>query len=125
MKRSVVCVVSDFLAPEGAKPWEGALARLRRRHDVIPIIVGDPRERELPDVGIVELEDLETGELAAFDTGSRWVREGWTEVAEERRETRERAFRRAKLESVELVAGEDFFTPLRNHFVRREARRGR
>ena len=79
----------------------------------------------LTDASPTAVIDLETGELRAYDTGSRWVREGWTEVAEERRETRERAFRRAKLESVELVAGEDFFTPLRNHFVRREARRGR
>ena len=124
-KRSVVCVASDFLAPRGAGDWQPALVRLRRRHDVVPIVVRDAREETLPDVGLVELEDLETGATRLFDTSSRWVREGWTEVADERRETRERAFRRAKLESVELVAGEDFFTPLRNHFVRREARRGR
>lgn len=129
-RRSVVCVVSDFLSQTGAgsgniKPWEGALARLRRRHDVVPIIVGDPREAELPDIGIVDLEDLETGQVAAFDTGSRWVREGWSEVAAERAETRDRLFRKAKAEPLLLETGADFVAPLRAYFSRREARRSR
>ena len=137
-KRSVVCVVSDFLSPlaspadAGSAPskpwegqWEGALARLRRRHDVIPIIVGDRRERELPDVGIVDLEDLETGEVVAFDTGSRWVREGWSEVADERAAVRDRLFRKAKAEPLVLETGADFVGPLRAYFNRREARRSR
>jgi uncharacterized protein (DUF58 family) len=113
-KRTVVCVISDFLAPAQAKPWEGALARLRRRHDVIPIIVTDARERELPDVGIIDLEDLETGEVRAYDTSSRWVREGWAEVAEDRAQARDRLFRKAKTEPLLLA-----------YFSRREARRSR
>ncbi|MFM7261123.1 MAG: DUF58 domain-containing protein [bacterium] len=150
-KRSVVCVVSAFLdttptvgvsreassADEGsgARPrttenhertrdaWEQALARLRRRHDVIPIVVGDIRERELPNVGIVELEDLETGELRRFDTSSRWVREGWSEVAAERAASRDRRFRRARIEPLVLETGEDPIPPLRAYFTRREALR--
>ena len=124
-KRSVVCVVSDFLAPEGAAPWEGALARLRRRHDVIPIIVGDAREREIPDVGIVDLVDLETGELRTFDTGSRWVRDGWSDTAAERVDARDRLFRKAKAEPLRLETGGDFLPPLRAYFQRRESRRSR
>ena len=124
-RRSVVCVASDFLEAraKGAAPWDDALGRLRRRHDVIPIVVGDPRERELPSVGIVELEDLESGERRKFDTSSRWVREGWSEIAEERREQRRRAFRRARIEPLELETGGDFFQPLRSYLVRREPRR--
>ena len=124
-KRTVVCVISDFLAPAQAKPWEGALARLRRRHDVIPIIVTDARERELPDVGIIDLEDLETGEVRAYDSRSRWVREGWAEVAEDRAQTRDRLFRKAKTEPLLLETGVDFLAPLRAYFSRREARRSR
>ena len=146
-KRSVVCVVSDFLVPEPAhargtaggagtgraasgrgasgRGWEGALARLRRRHDVIPIVVADARERELPDVGIIELEDLETGALRAFDTSSRWVREGWAEAAEERMQTRDKLFRKAKAEPLSLETGADFVAPLRAYFGKRESRRGR
>ncbi len=141
-KRSVVCVVSDFLetklaadattpatkpARRSATPsresWEHALARLRRRHDVIPIVVGDVRERELPNVGIIELEDLETGARRLFDTSSRWVREGWSEVAEERAEVRNRHFRRARIEPLVLETGEDPIPPLRAYFTRREAMR--
>lgn len=137
-KRSVVCVVSDFLetpaataATTAAKPgrtppresWEHALARLRRRHDVIPIVVGDVRERELPNVGIIELEDLETGARRFFDTSSRWVREGWSEVAAERAEVRNRHFRRARIEPLVLETGEDPIPPLRAYFTRREAMR--
>lgn len=124
-KRTVVCVISDFLAPAQAKPWEGALARLRRRNDVIPIIVTDARERELPDVGIIDLEDLETGEVRAYDTSSRWVREGWAEVAEDRAQARDRLFRKAKTEPLLLETGVDFLAPLRAYFSRREARRSR
>lgn len=137
-KRSVVCVVSDFLeahAPvqhtSNASPttaparesWEHALARLRRRHDVIPIVVGDVRERELPNVGIIELEDLETRARRFFDTSSRWVREGWNEVAAERAEARDRHFRRARIEPLVLETGEDPIPPLRAYFTRREAMR--
>ena len=142
-KRSVVCVVSDFLeahAPvqhtKNASPtiarahenlkhesWEHALARLRRRHDVIPIVVGDVRERELPNVGIIELEDLETRSRRFFDTSSRWVREGWSEVAAERAEARDRHFRRARIEPLVLETGEDPIPPLRAYFTRREAMR--
>jgi len=140
-KRSVVCVVSDFLdfpaagdarraaaTDEGEtspsrEPWDQALARLRRRHDVIPIVVGDIRERELPNVGIVELEDLETGALRRFDTSSRWVREGWSEVAAERAASRDRRFRRARIEPLVLETGEDPIPPLRAYFTRREALR--
>jgi uncharacterized protein (DUF58 family) len=137
-KRSVVCVVSDFLeapAPvqhtSNASPttaparesWERALARLRRRHDVIPIVVGDVRERELPNVGIIELEDLETRARRFFDTSSRWVREGWNEVAAERAEARDRHFRRARIEPLVLETGEDPIPPLRAYFTRREAMR--
>jgi uncharacterized protein (DUF58 family) len=131
-KRSVVCVVSDFLsdgdasgAVRGSSGWESALARLRRRHDVIPIVVEDARERELPDVGIVDLEDLETGETVAFDTSSRWVREGWREVADERAQARERLFRRAKAEPLVLETGVEFIERLRTYFLRRDRGRSR
>jgi uncharacterized protein (DUF58 family) len=128
-KRSVVCVVSDFLSGDderaAEKGLESALARLRRRHDVVPIVVGDIRERELPDVGIIELEDLETGARRMIDTSSRWVREGWSEIAAERALTRDRLFRKARVDPLVLETGSDFIAPLRAYFARRELRRGR
>ena len=124
-RRSVVCVASDFLAPRDAEPWQPALARLRRRHDVVPITVHDRRERELPNVGMLEIEDLETGERRVVDTASRAVREGWRDLAIERERARDRLFRRARVEPLSLETGEDFFPALRGYFLRRETRQGR
>jgi uncharacterized protein (DUF58 family) len=70
-RRSVLFLVSDFLA-EG---WRSVLGRLARRHDVIAVQLVDPRERELPDVGTVALEDAETGAWRWVDTGSPRVRD--------------------------------------------------
>ncbi len=130
-KRSVVCVCSDFLEnslsiqnrEERAASWERSLAQLRKYHDVIPIVVSDRRERELPDVGIVEFEDLETGALRRFDTSSRWVREGWAEVADERRAFEQRHFRGARMEPLYLETGKDPIPALRAYFNRRESQR--
>jgi uncharacterized protein (DUF58 family) len=124
-KRAVVCVVSDFLAPEGAPAWDRALSRLRRRHDVIPIVVADPREHEMPNVGIVEFEDLESGERRLFDTGSRAVREAWSATARERGAVRDRMLRRSRTEPLVLETGSDFAPLLRAYFAQRESRRAR
>ncbi|MGE5125792.1 MAG: DUF58 domain-containing protein, partial [Betaproteobacteria bacterium] len=70
-RRSVLFLVSDFLA-DG---WRGVLGRLARRHDVIAVQLVDPRERELPDVGTVALQDAETGAWRWVDTASVRVRE--------------------------------------------------
>src|SRR5436190_18003531 len=63
-RRSVVFLVSDFLS-EG---WERAMQIARQRHELVPVVVGDPLERELPAVGLLMLEDLESGELVELDT---------------------------------------------------------
>jgi uncharacterized protein (DUF58 family) len=66
-RRAVAFVISDFLAPLAS--YERALRITSRRHDLIPVTVGDPLEEALPDVGLVEMEDPETGALVVFDTG--------------------------------------------------------
>ncbi|HEX9053698.1 MAG TPA: DUF58 domain-containing protein [Gemmatimonadales bacterium] len=70
-RRSVLFLVSDFLA-DG---WRPVLGRLARRHDVIAVQLADPRERELPDVGTVALQDAETGAWRWVDTASPRVRD--------------------------------------------------
>ncbi len=71
-RRAVVFLVSDFLAP--AESYERLLRATARHHDVICVPVSDPAEAHLPDVGLVELEDPETGELSLVDTSSAAVR---------------------------------------------------
>jgi hypothetical protein len=78
-------VVSDFLAgPEGGDAMAAALAELNSRHDTACVQLVDERERILPDVGMIALEDAETGEIREVDTGSFAVRQAFAAQAEAR-----------------------------------------
>src|SRR5947209_15117361 len=81
-RRAIVFLLSDFLD----RGFERALKRTARHHDLIAIRVTDRREEHVPDVGLLELEDAESGERLLLDTGSRRVREAFTEAARQRRE---------------------------------------
>lgn len=78
-RRSLVLVVSDFLAADG---WQEELRRLTARHEVVAARVADPREAQLPDVGIVTFEDPETGAQLTLDTGAAGLRERFQRAAE-------------------------------------------
>ncbi|MBL9147440.1 MAG: DUF58 domain-containing protein [Phycisphaerae bacterium] len=123
-RRAVVFVLSDFLTdPSAVRPWEHSMRLARARHDVIPITIGDRREYELPDVGLVEFEDLETGRRQLLDTRSAKVRRQYAEVARERLARRTDTLKRMRMESIDLETGRDFVEPLAAYFRRREARR--
>src|SRR5262249_54283862 len=72
-RRAVVFLLSDFLD----RGYETALKRAGRRHDLVAVYITDPREEELPAVGLLQLEDAETGRRLLLDTGSRQVREAF------------------------------------------------
>ena len=120
-KRSVLFVMSDFMGGD----WERSLSVARGRHDVIPVVVSDRAEQALPAVGLLELEDPESGETFLVDTNDRGVRARFAAAAAEERAQRQQAFRRLRLDSVEVETGGDFVKPLAEVFRRREARRGR
>jgi uncharacterized protein (DUF58 family) len=88
-RRAVAFLVSDFLAPLDS--YERALRITSRRHDVIPVTVTDPLEEALPSVGLIDLEDPETGELVVFDTSSREAR-AWEKDARKAQEARSAFF---------------------------------
>jgi uncharacterized protein (DUF58 family) len=115
-RRSVVFIVSDFQAPDYAKD----LLASSQRHDVIGLPVVDPREEELPAVGRVTFEDAETGEQIEINTSRASVREAFAAQARERRATRTRLLRQARVDSIELRTGEDYVPALRAFFRRRE-----
>jgi len=115
---SVVFAVSDFQD----SGYEQALRVARRRHDLIPVVVRDPREREMPDAGLVELLDAETGELVLVDTASRRLRQGYSEETRQRDELRDRMFRRMDVDAIEVTTGQSFVEPLRRYFHKRHAR---
>ncbi len=97
-KRSVVFLLSDFLDGDFASP----LRRLGQKHDVVALTLNDPRELELPRVGIVALEDAETGGVDYVDTGVARVRETYARTQRERRAERRRAFARMAIDSADL-----------------------
>ena len=77
-RRSLVIIVSDFISEPG---WQRALTKLTRRHEVIAIRLVDPNELELPDAGLIVVEDAETGELLSVDTSDPEFRRRFHEVA--------------------------------------------
>ncbi len=97
-KRNVVFVLSDFLDFD----FEAPLRALGHRHDVIALITSDPRELELPSVGLIALEDAETGQVGYVDTSRPDVRETFARAGRERRAQRLRTFSRMGIDRVEL-----------------------
>ena len=119
IRKSVCFLVSDFLA-EG---YESALRIARRRHDLIPIVVTDPREMELPPVGLVEVEDPETGELALIDTSSRRLRERYAGHRQTEAARRKSMFRRMDTDAIEVYTDRPYVELLVRYFRKRERRR--
>src|SRR5689334_9826450 len=110
--RSIVVVLSDFIA-EG---WERPLRRLAARHDVVAITVDDPREYTLPNAGWIELADAESGEQVLVDTGNAGVRARFASLATRRRDERGRALARSGADIVQLETGSNYALPLRRAF---------
>ncbi len=118
-RRAVVFLISDFQTPDFSR----ALKSVRRRHDVIPVLVRDRRERALPSVRYVELYDPETGRQLLVDTSSAAVRRRFAEWAHAREAELLAGFRRLGIDVVEVQTGESFVEPLRRFFHQRGRRR--
>lgn len=118
-RRTVVFLISDF-QDHG---YEQALKVARRKHDLIPIVVADQREYNVPNLGLVELLDAETGQRVTFDTASRQHREQFSVRSREVASQREQMFKRFRMDPIEIYTGEDFVDPLRRFFHQREAKR--
>ena len=117
-KKAVTFLVSDF-RDEG---FEKALAVAGRRHDVVAVRLRDRRERELPELGWLELEDPETGERVVVDTSSDDFRRRFAERVSRRAEHVDRALRRSRVDVVDIETGEPYVRPLMR-FVQDRARR--
>jgi uncharacterized protein (DUF58 family) len=117
-RRCVVFVVSDFETSGYQQPLRVA----RRRHDVIPVTVTDPREVELPNAGLIELRDAETGDVALVDTSDKRLRERYAAHAVARADERAQIFRACNMDSIDVTVGEPFIEPLNRFFKARKAR---
>jgi uncharacterized protein (DUF58 family) len=110
-RRSLVFVVSDFISEPG---WEKPLGELARRHELVAVRVSDPLERELPDLGLVTLQDPETGEELFVDTHDRGFRRRFAEAAARREAELKSHFAGAGVDQLELSTEE----PLLDAIVR-------
>jgi len=119
-RHAVVFLVSDFQTGG----FDRALAVANRRYDLIAIEVSDPRERELPRVGLVELEDAETGERVVVDTGDRRFVERFAQEIEKTRAERESTFRRLGVDRIAVSTDKPYVEPLERFFRMRARRAG-
>ncbi len=111
-RRSVVFLVSDFFASD----YEKALRVANRRHDLVAIALEDPREYDLPAIGIVELEDAETGEGIMVDFGDSAVRDAFQKLTRKERDERDSLFRRMGLDAVNISTRGAYHEPLMQFF---------
>ena len=108
-RRCLVFLISDFISEPG---WEGPLALLARRHDVVAIRLWDRREVELPDAGIIVMEDAETGEQLLVDTGDPEFRRRFAQLGEAREEQLKNSFVRAGVDLFDVATDEDLVAAL-------------
>ena len=117
-RRAVVFLISDLLDPHAAL----ALNIANHRHDVIAIVLDDPRELSLPNIGLIALQDAETGERELVDTGDRRVREEFTRRAAAARNDRARMLRRANADTITVRTDQPYVEALLRFFRMREKR---
>jgi len=121
-KPSLVIVITDFMTADG---WQRPLSSLAMRHEVIAAWVTDPREREIPDVGVVTFEDPESGQQILVDTGDARLRLRFESAADTQREAIRTDLQRARAAIAELSTVADLVPQLVRFIKQREAQRGR
>jgi uncharacterized protein (DUF58 family) len=108
-RRSMIFVVSDFISAPG---WEDALGRLARRHEVQAVRLYDPLELKLPDVGLVTIEDAESGEQLFVDTHDPAFRARFEALADEHEAVLRAALAKAQVDTIELATNDDLLASL-------------
>ena len=119
-RRSLIFVISDFISTPG---WEAPLSLLNQRHEVIAIRLWDPAELNLPDVGVMVMEDAETGEQLYVDTRDKKFRKNFLSAMQQREDTLKQAFKRAGVDMLSLSTGEDMVRSIVRFAKQREKMR--
>ena len=117
-KRGVVFLISDFIG-EG---FERNMRVMSKRHDLIAVSIADPKEIRLPNIGLVELEDAETGEQILIDTGSAVIRETYKKLGVSRQIYLRELFRSMDVDQIEIFTDRDYLLDLVRFFRTRERR---
>ena len=116
-RRSLIFVISDFISTPG---WESSLSLLNHRHEVIAIRLWDPAELELPDVGVMIMEDAETGEQLYVDTRDKKFRKNYQAAMQQREDNLKQSFKRAGVGMLSLSTGDDMVRSIVSFAKQRE-----
>ncbi len=117
-KRATVFLVSDFLSGS----YESALRIANKKHDIVAITINDPREHDMPDVGLIELRDAETDQIVLLDTSNKDMMDQFTIQAELAVEKRESLFKSMNMDFINLFTNESYVKPLVTFFRKRAKR---
>jgi len=117
-KKSIAFLISDFI-DEG---YDKILKIVGRKHDLIGLVLQDPRELEIPKAGLLKLQDAETGEIRYVDSSSKVVQNWFNESIEQRVQTRKSLFSTSRLDAIEINAGDSYIMPLVKFFKMRGKR---
>jgi uncharacterized protein (DUF58 family) len=115
-KRATIFVFSDF-QDEG---FDQSLRLLGRKHDVVACVVNDAAEYSLPNMGVIEVQDAETGEVLTVDTSSASFRKEYEQAVQARKETRDRLLRKSQVDRVDVKSSNDYIDPLVAFFKKRK-----
>ena len=118
-KRSIAFLISDFMDAN----YEDALKIANRKHDVVGIRIYDKRENELPDIGLIKVQDAESGELRWLDTSDHNVRLSYKASALQFEDNLKKLLNRSGVDFTSIATHESYITPLMNLFKKREGRR--
>src|SRR5665213_4388953 len=126
-RRAIVFMISDFLSPgdpdRARTNLRRALRQTNRRHDVVAVHIEDPREKVLPNVGMLAIEDAETGEVVELDTANPNVRDRFSQEAQERSRRLVSDLRSEGVDTLQLDTGSPYMPALQRFFKNRERRR--
>ncbi len=119
-RKSVAFLISDFLA----QGYENTLKLARQKHDLIALRIVDPRERDLPNVGLAHLQDAETGEAILIDTGNREMVQQFVELGQKEFEKMKTFFNSIGIDIIDIRTDRPLVEPIIKYFKVREKRRG-
>jgi len=117
-RRSTVFLISDFLTGN----FEKSLHVANRKHDIIAISITDPREVTMPDVGLIELQDAESGESVMLDTGSRDIRNSFYTGTQKHHSKLRNLFRSIGVDHIEVLTDRSYIEPITRFFKMRARR---
>jgi len=117
-KKSIAFLISDFI-DEG---YEKIMNIVGKKHDLIGVVLNDPRESEMPKSGLIKFKDAETGNIRVIDTSNKTLQQWFSETLQSREVQRKSTFIKSRLDAIEIKTSESYVKPLVNFFKMRERR---